>query len=72
MQSILRWFRFIKTYDGKKENTLYKDGKFFSKEETQEIVHKHHSYWRELKSISEASPNLRDKLEQKRREFHFI
>ena len=71
LNAILRWFRFIKTYDGKKENTLYQGGKFFSKEETQEIVHKHYKYWRELKHPSEAASNHREKLEEKRKEFKF-
>lgn len=65
MREITRWFKGIKVFDGKKENTIAYDDKIFSKDETMEMIRKTHEHWKELKS------GRTDEFEVLRREMKF-
>ena len=50
MNHIMDWFRFIKTFDGKKENSIAYEGKIFEKEKAIELINETHNTWKDLKS----------------------
>lgn len=46
--NIQQWFKFYKTYEGKKANSIYKEGKILNIEETKEIIDQNHKYYMDL------------------------
>lgn len=75
VDEIKEWFINIKTYDGKKKNELYENGKIFGVDETLQIIKDTHEQWRNLKEGAGKEGGNEDylrKLEGKRKEFHMI
>jgi len=48
MESIFNWFRKVKTFDGKKENQIYKN-KIFGIDETFKVIVENHEQWKQHK-----------------------
>lgn len=74
MDAIRHWFKMVKTYDGKKENTFHFEGKAQSLESTLEIIEENHKSWEELKNIGKtkkAETEYEQKLLEKAQKFHF-
>ncbi len=69
IDAIKNWFINIKTYDGKKKNTVFEDGRLLQKNETLEIIEATHEEWRKLKEGLGGNEEYRRKLEEKRKNF---
>ncbi|KRX01993.1 Inorganic pyrophosphatase [Pseudocohnilembus persalinus] len=48
LQAIQHWFKYIKTYDGKKPNTIYYEGKIFDSNYTYNVIEEMHQEWKKL------------------------
>ncbi len=56
------WFKYIKIFDGKKQNSIAYDEKIFSKDETLAIINETHHEWKKLNnSPDEAYNDIRQK-----------
>ena len=53
MEEVKRWFKQIKTFDGKAENFISFDDKVFSKDETLALIRETHEHWTGLGSKAE-------------------
>ncbi|KAL4480042.1 hypothetical protein ABPG74_020558 [Tetrahymena malaccensis] len=69
LDAIKHWFKYIKTYDGKKANVIHYDEKIFDHEKALEIIHETHDYWKQL---SNKTPAKNEELNEKKKKFHFI
>ena len=76
LNDIVRWFKFYKTFDGKKPNVIHFGEKILSVERTLEIIHENHIFWKELREcVSQPSSKYQSeygkKLIEKAKSFRF-
>eukprot|EP01017_Pseudomicrothorax_dubius_P006153 TRINITY_DN11707_c0_g1_i2.p1 TRINITY_DN11707_c0_g1~~TRINITY_DN11707_c0_g1_i2.p1 ORF type:complete len:171 (+),score=36.47 TRINITY_DN11707_c0_g1_i2:64-576(+) len=74
LASIKRWFKTVKTFDGKPENRLHFDEAILPLDKTLEVIEEGHKNWLELKSAQKPSDgnDYGQRLYSKRNEFHLI
>ena len=48
VKEIQKWFKIYKTYEGKKENTIYENDKIFDIKETHNIIEENHNFYMNL------------------------
>ena len=64
IESIKKWFKGIKVFDGKKANTIHFGEKIFGKDKTLAVIHEAHEEWKNLLS------NEGETYKKIRREYH--
>lgn len=52
MEAIKSWFKFIKTYDGKKANSIHYNEEVFNADKASEVIAHTHAMWKQLKDIN--------------------
>lgn len=71
IDAIKNWFINIKTYDGKKKNSIYENGRLMTKEEALEIIRSTNGDWRNLMEKKGGNEDYLKKLEEKRIKFKY-
>jgi len=51
MKDIIRWFKFYKTFDGKKPNVIAFNDKVLSEVRALEVIHENNVHWRDLREV---------------------
>jgi len=74
LQEIIRWFKFYKTYDGKKANRIHFDDKILNMDRAIEVIHENHESWKDLREVVKNSSKFKgdygEKLLERAQEFH--
>ena len=62
LNAIKNWFKYIKTFDGKKANEIHYNEKIFSAEKALEVIEETHSHWQ---TLAKKKPSSTKGLEEK-------
>jgi len=67
------WFKYLKTYDGKKANRLFFNEDVLGVDKSLQIIDENYEYWKELREVKQKrnlSDDYSQKLLQKYKDFH--
>jgi len=68
LNAIKNWFKYIKTFDGKKPNEIHYNEKIFPAEKALEVIEETHSHWQALAKKKHSSTHG---LVEKQKKFNF-
>lgn len=66
LKSVVHFFRFVKTFDGKPENTFLYNAEFLEREKALEVINECHEMYESLLKADETQPDLAET----KRKFH--
>jgi len=65
LESIKRWFKNIKIFEGKKKNWIYFDEKILDLDKTFEVISESNKHWKELRDAKEAYSKSNNEFKRK-------